>query len=123
MEDIQCYYLHAEKQSVRFLNQASSLVILLFVVTLTLPDSKLSNCLGEDSLITLQTWWMVALRAWDQDHSHYWTVVQKDKSENVYVMAKSGVSNASHSPGQPDLSKQLICSASTHLIKLHRVLH
>lgn len=79
--------------------------------------------LGEDSLITLQTCWMVALRAWDQDHSHYWTVVQKDKSENVYIMAKSGVSNASHSPGQPDLSKQLICSASTHLIKLHRVLH
>lgn len=72
--------------------------------------------LGEDSLITLQTCWMVALHAWDQDHSYHWTIVHKAKSENVSVMAKSGVSNASHSPDQPYLSKQLTCSASTHLI-------
>lgn len=79
--------------------------------------------LGKDSLVTLQTCWMVALHAWDQDHLYYWTIVQKVKSENLYVMASSGISNASHSPDQPYLSKQLTCSASTHLIKVHRELH
>lgn len=34
VEYIQCYYFHAEKLSVRFLNQPLSLVTMMFVVTL-----------------------------------------------------------------------------------------
>lgn len=90
-------YLHQEKLSVRFLSQALSLVTMIFVLCHRIPGRRQFNYTSD----------MVdgCLHAWNQDHSYYWTVVLKDKSANVYVMAKSGVSNASHSPDQPYLSK------------------